>query len=156
MIHSWFGSQRRYKVLGIGLVGLGIMAVGLTGCGSSDGIERLPTVPVEGQIKFEGKPLAQADVVFHPQGVSDPRHAPARGKTDDSGNFKLTTYDSGDGAPVGSYAVTVAYYPLVKDADGVHAGPNALPRKYSTPQFTDLNVQVSDSNAKLPPLELRR
>src|SRR5262249_20243811 len=71
---------------------------------------QLPVHPVEGIVRFQGKPLAGALVSFRPVdeakfGDSTPRPT---GQTDQDGRFRLMTYSAGDGAPAGSYLVTIA------------------------------------------------
>src|SRR5688500_6028920 len=66
------------------LVRRGALAFGLAmgtafvaGCSDSDP-NRLPVVPVKGQLTFNGQPAAGAFVVFHPKAGADPRVVPAR------------------------------------------------------------------------------
>jgi hypothetical protein len=73
------------------------------GC-SGDGLE--PVYPVSGTITFKGKPVEGAIVAFSPTTGGQA----ASGTSDASGVYKLTTRDSGDGALVGKYVVTVAKY----------------------------------------------
>lgn len=79
-----------------------IAAFCLTGCSKNGG--RPKVYPVSGSVKFKGEPVANASVVFMPEG-SSPRN-PA-GMTDAQGNFKLTSYDTNDGAILGDYIVTI-------------------------------------------------
>jgi hypothetical protein len=79
---------------------LAICATLLAGC---SGAKKVVTVPVSGTVKLKGQPLANARVVFHAPG--QPRN-PA-GTTDALGQYKLTTMNPDDGAPVGAYTVTV-------------------------------------------------
>ena len=65
--------------------------------------------PVRGQVTLDGKPLAEAMVVLHPLTGSVVGGQKPIGFTDQDGRFVLTTYQSGDGAPPGEYAVTVEY-----------------------------------------------
>jgi len=124
------------------------------GCSSED---RLKVYPVEGQITFNGQPLANALVVLHPKDTSNPKLLAARGQTDAAGTFKVSTYDSQDGAPVGSYAVTVEYYQLLdKGNGGFEPGPNVLPPRLASPQTTDIVVEVAANPNKLPPVEVSR
>jgi hypothetical protein len=58
---------------------------------------------VEGVVTLNGNPLAGATVQF----VPDDGGRPANGLTGDDGSFKLTTYNTGDGARAGGYKVTV-------------------------------------------------
>jgi hypothetical protein len=79
-----------------------VAANGLVGC--SKGPTRPKVVPVSGSIKFKGAPLPNATVTFLPEG-SSPRNP--FGTTDASGNFKLTSYDTDDGAVPGDYVVVI-------------------------------------------------
>lgn len=63
------------------------------------------STPVEGKISLEGRPLAGATVIFHPE----KGEARASGLSGDSGTFILTTLRSGDGARPGIYKVTVTH-----------------------------------------------
>jgi hypothetical protein len=58
---------------------------------------------VKGTVTYNGQPVAGATVSYMMEDV--PRGA--SGVTDDDGNFKLTTYDTNDGAFIGTHKVTV-------------------------------------------------
>jgi hypothetical protein len=75
------------------------MVLAATGCGGG----RKP-VAVSGTITLDGKPLAGATVTFSPV---EGHGRSAGGLTDDSGEFDLTTFNSGDGALPGDYKVIV-------------------------------------------------
>lgn len=81
----------------------GAIVVCILGCGDSG--STVPTVPVTGTVTLGGAPVAEAVVSFSPK--TDGARA-AFGQTDASGRFTLTTVQTGDGAMVGSYAVTVS------------------------------------------------
>jgi hypothetical protein len=95
-------------------------------------------------------------VVLHPQPGSDPRIQPARGTVDQVGKFKITTNQSGDGAAVGDYLVTVVHTPLVKKEGDIGAGPNVLPPKYESPATTDLKVTVVAESPNVLDIKLTR
>src|SRR4051794_28245345 len=78
------------------LVGL-CAAVMIAGCGPSP-------IPVQGVVTYEGKPLANAYVLFN---ASEPGKD-AGGSTDSQGVFHLKT-GAADGAFPGEYKVTVQY-----------------------------------------------
>ena len=71
--------------------------------GGCSGSGRPPVAPVEGRLTYQGKPVADATVVFLCPGA--PRQAV--GMTDAEGNYRLTTYEPNDGATVGTHVVTV-------------------------------------------------
>lgn len=78
---------------------MGLLALG--GCGGSD---RPLIVPVGGKIVYKGEPVEGAKVTFHPTGESPRKPI---GTTNANGEFRLTTFDTNDGAPPGEYVVTV-------------------------------------------------
>lgn len=79
------------------------------GCSGESKLEG--TVPVTGTVTQKGTPLAGASVMFSPAGQSSGRAAAA--KTDDSGRFKLTSLQAGDGAMPGDYNVAITKTELV-------------------------------------------
>jgi len=80
----------------------------LTSCSGGSGQDkwtksRPETSPVSGTVTYDGKPLAEATVVFSPVGEQQA----AVGRTDARGNFRLTTFKDGDGAIPGNYKVGI-------------------------------------------------
>jgi len=73
------------------------------GCGSQDRTGSDPVYPVNGVITLGGRPLVQADVTFY----NAEKNRSAFGRTNDKGEFKLTTFSLNDGAIEGQHAVTV-------------------------------------------------
>ncbi|MGA2031269.1 MAG: hypothetical protein ABSG68_03345 [Thermoguttaceae bacterium] len=130
------------------------LAAALAGCSRAPA--RLPVQPVEGQVLWNGKPLAGAAVVFYPQGwQTDGSTRAPRAQTGSDGKFHIGTYDKGDGAPEGQYLVTVVHFPMVPRGSDVVPGPNVLPKKYASPKTTDLHVQVTKGTNTLPVLALK-
>jgi hypothetical protein len=70
------------------------------GCNSSDD---LILVPVSGVVLKNGVPVEGVSVVFTKNGLS----VLASGKTDEKGQFKLSTFGNFDGAAVGDHIATV-------------------------------------------------
>ena len=81
-----------------------------TGCGSGNPFD---TVPVTGSVTLDGQPVEGATVIFQPTGD----HKAATATTDSSGEFTLTTGESGDGAMPGVYKVTVFKTKMEPGAD---------------------------------------
>ncbi len=79
-----------------------LLASLICGCGSGGGT-RPPMGKVKGVVKYKGQPVSGAVVNLFMEGA--PRSA--SGTTDDNGNYKLTTFDTNDGAIVGTHKVTV-------------------------------------------------
>src|SRR5688572_7259469 len=79
----------------------------LAGCGSGSGPT---TVIVTGTVTMDGKPLAGANVVFHPLDGAETALA-SQAVTDAEGRFELTTHAGGGkfkpGASPGSYIVAI-------------------------------------------------
>ncbi len=68
------------------------------GCGES-GPE---LVPVSGQVTVDGEPVESGTVTFYPSSGR-----PATGELGPGGRYRLTTYNSGDGAVPGHHVVTI-------------------------------------------------
>lgn len=76
-----------------------------------------PAQPVTGRLLVDGKPVARAMVALHATGVAGESNVRRPvGRTDSEGIFRLMTYQTGDGAPAGLYAVTVIW----PDSDHEH------------------------------------
>ena len=142
----------------------------LSGC-SGEKLE--PVYPVSGTITQKGKPVEGAIVAFTPS--IDGSGQPASGISDATGVYKLTTRNSGDGAAVGNYRISVAKYDQKlepKKTEGAEelADPyditneyptgynemqaleiaaslskNLLPKKYSDPTTSKLEAEVTKS-----------
>jgi hypothetical protein len=80
-----------------------ILACCIAGCGGSEG--QKPVYPVSGKVTLRGAPVAKATVIFQPVGKDQ---AVATAMTDIEGVYKLTTYDSYDGATAGKYEVLIS------------------------------------------------
>jgi hypothetical protein len=122
-----------------------------------------PTFPVQGQVLVKGKPAAGAVVLLVPLArLDDPEALKPRGITDGEGKFRLTTYERGDGAPAGEYAVTVRWPKRTKSAldedDGrarLGPPPDVLGGRYSNPKRSSLTLTIQAGENFLPPLQLR-
>jgi len=73
------------------------------GCGSQARTGTDPVYPVSGVISLRGKPVAGADVTF----FNAQKNRSAFGRTNDKGEYKLTTFAPNDGAVEGQHVVTV-------------------------------------------------
>lgn len=117
----------------------------LTGCGGESGPVM---VTASGIVTFEGKPLANADIAFHPQ----PK-GPVSGCTSDaSGAFTMLGAGGKPGAVVGSHKVTVSIPSAETGSspDGnstpESAGPAVeIPPAYIDVATTSLEVTISES-----------
>lgn len=123
-----------------------------SGCGEA-APERVATYPVEATVTFRGAPIPGAFLTLHPKQPL-PEVPPPRASVAADGALKVSTYNSGDGAPAGEYIVTVEWYKPIKNGPDVVPGPNVLPRKYASPQTSGLSVTVAADVNRLPPIEL--
>jgi hypothetical protein len=92
-------------------------------------------VPLAGTVLFRGKPIAGAELVFHP--LDDgPGWIPVSTSNPD-GSFAASTRLPCDGVPPGRYRIAVVWRPVV-DEDG--EGTNRLPRRYASAKSSPLEV----------------
>jgi hypothetical protein len=76
----------------------------LIGCGGGAKPNREPVFPVRGKVTYKGQPVVGADVTF----TSETANRSAFGRTDDKGEYKLTTFGSNDGAVEGKQTVLIS------------------------------------------------
>jgi hypothetical protein len=120
------------------LIGATLALCASAGCGRGG---RLKVYPVDGKVLVAGMPAGNASVYFYP---CDPtqQHVPVAITAPD-GTFRLTTIRSGDGAPEGSYDVTVIWpdysVPRDKCADPLH---DRLKSRYTDRSKTALHATV--------------
>jgi hypothetical protein len=117
---------------------LSLMVVIIAGCDRG-----LVLAPAEGPVTLDGKPVAQAGVLFAPIEGGPP----ATGATDAAGHFKLRTANR-DGAKVGEHRVTITK----KETRGLGpfgpTGPEGIkviwrvPEKFSKTKTSGLTATV--------------
>jgi hypothetical protein len=124
----------------------------------SDG--RRPVFPVQGQVLFEDKPTPGAMVIFHPVNDPDPRAPRPIARIGADGTFKPTTYATGDGAPAGTYDVTVTW---IADVDNQNVSKedyrepkNGVPDIYGKPDTAGLRIEIKKAPNDLTPFRLTR
>lgn len=128
------------------------LATGCDGAGS--------VVPVTGTVTLDGKPLADAEVVFHPDPAKGAGGDSASGFTDAQGRFTLRTGRTGkDGAAPGFYRVVVTDTAGVGDLTnpgGVPGEGAGGPAKGSDPKRPRLPATYSDqTRTPLTDVEVR-
>ena len=120
-----------------------LIATLLTLCAFAVGFrkDRMRIHPVEGKLLVAGKPAGSANIYFYPRDPNQQRIPVAVTAAD--GTFRLTTIDSGDGAPEGLYDVTVVWpdYSIPRDecADPIH---DRLKLRYADRSDTELHAVV--------------
>jgi hypothetical protein len=120
------------------------------GCGSS-GKPGPAMGDVSGTVRYRGKPVANASVVFLPK-TPDTRAAAVT--TDADGDYRLSTYGVNDGAVVGSFQVSIvarAPYdgPVPEGMSSAYAkevfqnsGQPVIPERYFSPNTSGLTAEV--------------
>jgi hypothetical protein len=112
---------------------------------------------VQGSARWNGQPMAGAKVELHPRpGSSLPANVRPTALVDASGNYKLSTFETADGAPLGDYIATVVWTKPVVVRGETHIGPNLIPVVFSQPQRSPLRITITDDTTTLPPLDLKQ
>jgi predicted small lipoprotein YifL len=115
----------------------------VAGCGR-DGPELFP---VQGKVTLDGKPLADAGVMFLPAETGPS----ATGTTDSNGHFELMTVNS-IGAIRGTHPVVVAKRKYVPIKPGEEPSPGGVraewysPKKYANPSTSGLSAEVGEGD----------
>jgi len=112
-----------------GTIGLLIFACTAVGC--SDG--RPSRVPVSGQVLIDGEPLTFGAVRFHPE-----EGRPSTGELDQEGRFSLSTFEPGDGCPLGTHRVAII---SVEELSSTTRRWNA-PKEYASPGRSGLSQTI--------------
>ncbi|MCH2115137.1 MAG: hypothetical protein MK171_09555 [Pirellulales bacterium] len=118
----------------------------VSGCGSEDLVG--PTVPVEGQVTFNGNAVTTGTMIFLPD-VSKGNTAQyeSRAPIDESGHYRLKTQGK-DGAPPGAYFVGIASWKRPPEVDDPNFNgfppPNIplVPLKYNRPKSSGLTAEA--------------
>lgn len=97
---------------------LSVAVLLIVGCGKDE----FPLASVTGKVTCNGKPVPDVVVVFSPTGDTTSQEfpgKPASGKTDENGEYELSTFKptSGDGAIIGTHTVTISYEDPTKTLD---------------------------------------
>ena len=137
----------------LGLFGLSLtrlcMTVVIPGCEKKEA--RLPTFKVSGKVVQKGKAVPNATVIFHANRTEEGFIKP-RAITKPDGTFEMTTYESGDGAPAGTYEVSIEQWLRAKPEESPE---NQLPAVLSNPSTSGLKATVADAVNDLSPFELK-
>ncbi len=112
--------------------------------------------PVSGSVVSKGKGVAGIRVTLHPQFNMTPVKLTPTGETNAEGKFVLTTGATDNGAPPGSYIVTLTKPIVVSDVknSGIETEVDALQGKYSDPEKSTKTVTIKKGEAILAPIEI--
>jgi hypothetical protein len=141
----------------LALVALCTTGFGCSGESEEDRLNRLvpnalDTTQVRGKVMVDGAPVKDLWVTLHPSDAS--LRLRPRGQTDAKGNFQITTYTGGDGAPPGAYKITIEWLTYIK-RDSDWGGPDKLKNQYNDPATSPFQVTVEDDPIELPVFELK-
>lgn len=126
---------------------LGVTTV--VGCGDEDW--HAATHPARGQITINGKPPSGAVVELRSTGEQpDVRNSRPWAVVGDDGSFAFSTYETGDGAPVGDYKLVVRWPPDVNQPSLV----DRLGGAFATPDRSPWTVNISEGENELPPIAI--
>jgi len=127
------------------------LALGLATAGCGDG---KPTpYPASGSVRVGGKEADGALVRLWPVGADGPDAVRPLGYVQPDGTFQLTSYKENDGAPAGTYKVTVEWRPKRKSQIEPE-GPDKLAGKYADPKASKVEVTVGKGGTALDPIQL--
>ncbi|WP_435009016.1 hypothetical protein P12x_000262 [Tundrisphaera lichenicola] len=128
-----------------------LVALSSISCSSEDA----PSVyPVEGRVLFRGKAAEGAQVYLHPRDIQLPGSARPNGVVEPDGSFRISTFREFDGAPPGSYGVSLVWLSDSVQEDGEDAGPDRLRGRYREPARNPWTVVVAPGPNIIEPLEL--
>ena len=142
---------RRTTPLGFALL------VCLVGCSGTDE-NRLTVYDAQGTVLIDGEPVAGAKVTFY--GATDDLRGPGTiipcGVTDASGVYRLSSYETEDGAPAGEFNVTVSWPAAIPAGvdEEMYKPQDRLGNRYSNPAKSGITLTVPPGGGELPPLEL--
>jgi hypothetical protein len=127
----------------------GFVIVSIMGCGGSEKF-----VPVSGKVTLDGKPLAHATVSFQPFAKSGSIEAGegSTGRTDDKGEFTLSSSTGKKGALVGKHRVSIsALNPQVGEHDtrpprGGWPRADKVPARYNAKSELTFEVPSGGTN----------
>jgi hypothetical protein len=126
-----------------------IVAAALSGCGD-DGRE--PRHPASGRVVVDGRPEAGIEVRLYPADRIDDLDAPRPfATTGEDGVFRLGTDEEADGAPAGSYTLTL-FWP--DRPPGPSPPEDRLGGRFSDPKATEFTVSITEGDNDLGPFEV--
>jgi hypothetical protein len=133
-------------------------AAGLSGVGCGAKQAEQPVFRLTGRVTFETTPCHGAQIVLRPANTDGWEGPYPNAVANANGEFTISTYKDGDGAPAGEYFAVIIW----KKSSATSAGrdresrdddPSLIPEHYSDPQSTLFPVRVVDADTN-PPLIL--
>ncbi len=121
----------------------------VSGCGGGTAtVGEVPCSPAKGSLFIGEKPAAGATLICIPKTEASGSLTPRpRATVGEDGSFALSTFGTGDGAPVGEYGLMI-FWPG-NDSD------DRLNGRYDSPAKTKQTVTIAAGNNDLPPIKLK-
>lgn len=141
-MHSCTFSARRAAALAFSLA-----AALAAGCNSRPQ-SPVPLSEVKGTVKYNGQPLAEGTITFMPIGGTNSATGDIQ-----NGEYSLSTFVKGDGAPPGEYKVAVTAWDKQPEM-GVEGVP-AIPRKYLDANQSQLTATISSEKSQTQDFDLK-
>jgi hypothetical protein len=117
----------------------------LCSCGKQ-GPPRKDTFPVTGEVRVDGQPAALLAVrCIDVKGLDKAAPSTSAAFTDESGKFKIATYQSADGVPEGEYVLTFEWGKW--NLDGSYGGADKLKNRYKDPKKAIKQFKVEKGKA---------
>ena len=119
---------------------LAVCCLAMWGCGKSPPT----TIPVHGQVTWEGKPLTTGTVTFQPvkTGEGQPLR-PAKGSLGPDGTYRLSMFRTHDGAMPGEYAVVIHSHAADSSIDRIGLpSKSIIPEKYGNSATSGLRATI--------------
>lgn len=119
--------------------------ISLAACSSVEEPYTKQTFPVKGKITVDGQdPGSPIQIKCISKGAVDEEHPTiSGGLTQNDGSFELSTYTSGDGLPVGDYALTFEWKKLDLMTRS-YGGPDKLKKRYNDPKKPKIEFSVKE------------
>jgi hypothetical protein len=134
-----------------------LVLVTLASCGGGPNAPK--AYPVKGKILVNGQPANECEITLNRiSGPELPTPVTPSGLTDQNGEYQLTSYYGGDGAPDGEYVITVVWRERTGLAKTEFGGPDKLGGAYGKAEknkyLPGFVVKVEGKPLELPPLQL--
>ncbi len=124
----------------------------LAGCGRSSP-NRATVYPVTGSVQTKGKGIAHVWVTFLALDRQEGPGLETEVLTNPDGQFRATTYDTGDGLPPGHYAVFLIWPDVVTDDPAL--GGDKLRGRYNDRQKPAFTIEVKPEPNNIPSFDVK-
>lgn len=120
------------------------------GCNNQDAWHAT-TSPVKGSVRINGQVPKGAQVTFYPtSGSVDVRESKPWAIVDENGDYRLRTYEKGDGSPAGEYRATVIW----RVDPSVQGSPDQLGGVFEKPEDSQWVFTIDENVTELPVIEI--